>query len=142
MPRHQGGEAASSASIALLFLLSGLFALGVRGRLHLVAVASTSSAPTTAKSTPRCSASPSALAAARSASAILTWGKKLLPEEISIQDRHDGPSPPTSSSSPARRCVYMVDELGMERRPLLKAAIAAAGLAPLGVAAAAPLSAA
>ena len=27
-----------------------------------------------------------------SASAMITWGKKLLPEEIAVQERHDGPS--------------------------------------------------
>ena len=62
-----------------------------------------------------------------------TWGKKLLPEEVSVQDRHDGASPQRrAAGSPARRCCTWSTRLGIKRRPLLKAALAAAGLAPLG----------
>lgn len=35
---------------------------------------------------------------------ILTWGKKLLPKEVSIQDRHEARSPRTTGASPGRRC--------------------------------------
>ncbi|WP_305786216.1 cytochrome bc1 complex Rieske iron-sulfur subunit [Symbioplanes lichenis] len=70
--------------------------------------------------------------------AILAWAKKLLPHEVSIQDRHNQPSSDDDRLITGQTMVYMVDELGVQRRPLLKGAIAL-GLAPLGVAAAAPL---
>ena len=70
--------------------------------------------------------------------AIVTWAKKLLPEEVSIQDRHDGPSPDIERKLTTATALNMVDELGVTRRPLLKAAIAL-GLAPVGVAAIMPL---
>jgi ubiquinol-cytochrome c reductase iron-sulfur subunit len=70
--------------------------------------------------------------------AIATWAKKLLPEEISVQDRHDGPSPRDEQQLTGATILNMVDETGIKRRPLLKAAL----LLPaggLGIAAAAPL---
>jgi ubiquinol-cytochrome c reductase iron-sulfur subunit len=70
--------------------------------------------------------------------AILSWAKKLLPHEVSIQDRHDQPSSDTDRLITGQTMAYLVDELGVQRRPLLKGAIAL-GLAPLGLVAAAPL---
>jgi ubiquinol-cytochrome c reductase iron-sulfur subunit len=70
--------------------------------------------------------------------AILSWAKKLLPHEVSIQDRHDAPSSDDDRLITGQTMAYMVDELGVQRRPLLKGAIAL-GLAPLGLVAAAPL---
>jgi ubiquinol-cytochrome c reductase iron-sulfur subunit len=70
--------------------------------------------------------------------AILSWAKKLLPHEVSIQDRHDAPSGDDDRLIAGQTMAYMVDELGVTRRPLLKGAIAL-GLAPLGLVAAAPL---
>ncbi len=76
--------------------------------------------------------------------AILAWAKKLLPHEVSIQARHDAPSPADAQSTrdeqliTGQTLVYVADELGVQRRPLLKGAIAL-GLAPLGLVAAAPL---
>jgi ubiquinol-cytochrome c reductase iron-sulfur subunit len=70
--------------------------------------------------------------------AILSWAKKLLPHEVSIQARHDQPSSDDERLITGQTMVYMVDELGVQRRPLLKGAIAF-GLAPLGLVAAAPL---
>jgi ubiquinol-cytochrome c reductase iron-sulfur subunit len=70
--------------------------------------------------------------------AILTWAKKLLPHEISIQDRHEAMSTDEDRQITGQTMVYMVDELGIQRRPLLKGAIAL-GLLPVGVVAAAPL---
>jgi ubiquinol-cytochrome c reductase iron-sulfur subunit len=69
---------------------------------------------------------------------ILTWGKKLLPREVSIQDRHDGGSPPEEQRGTGRTLAYMVDEMGVKRRPLLGLALVA-GLAPIGAAVAAPV---
>ncbi|MEV0717911.1 Rieske 2Fe-2S domain-containing protein [Asanoa sp. NPDC050611] len=70
--------------------------------------------------------------------AILTWGKKLLPREVSIQDRHDGGAPEGDRRAVGQTLAYMVEELGVKRRPLLGLA-AAAGLAPVAVVVAAPI---
>ncbi|MFG1608281.1 ubiquinol-cytochrome c reductase iron-sulfur subunit [Actinoplanes sp. NPDC049265] len=70
--------------------------------------------------------------------AILAWAKKLLPHEVSIQDRHNNPSSDDDRLITGQTMAYMVDELGVQRRPLLKGAIGL-GLAPLGLVAAAPL---
>jgi quinol---cytochrome c reductase iron-sulfur subunit len=70
--------------------------------------------------------------------AILAWAKKLLPHEVSIQDRHNTPSSDEERLITGQTIAYLGDELGVQRRPLLKGAIAL-GLAPLGLVAAAPL---
>jgi ubiquinol-cytochrome c reductase iron-sulfur subunit len=70
--------------------------------------------------------------------AILAWAKKLLPHEVSIQDRHAAPSSKDDQLITGQTMLYVVDELGVQRRPLLKGAIAL-GLAPLGLVAVAPL---
>ncbi|MFI7215036.1 cytochrome bc1 complex Rieske iron-sulfur subunit [Micromonospora maritima] len=69
---------------------------------------------------------------------ILTWGKKLLPKEVSIQDRHDQPSSPDDRKITGETMRYLADELGVKRRPLLGLSVLA-GLAPVGAVAAAPL---
>jgi ubiquinol-cytochrome c reductase iron-sulfur subunit len=71
---------------------------------------------------------------------VLTWGKKLLPKEVSIQDRHEG-GPPTLKGDrkiAGSTITYMADELGIKRRPLLGVSLLA-GLAPVGAVVAAPL---
>ena len=70
--------------------------------------------------------------------AILAWAKKLLPHEVSIQDRHNKPSSDDDRLITGQTIAYLGEELGVQRRPLLKGAIAL-GLAPLGLVAAAPL---
>ncbi|MEV4812905.1 cytochrome bc1 complex Rieske iron-sulfur subunit [Micromonospora avicenniae] len=69
---------------------------------------------------------------------ILTWGKKLLPKEVSIQDRHEGQVPEDERSITGQTMLYMADELGVKRRPLLGISLLA-GLVPVGAVAAAPL---
>ena len=69
---------------------------------------------------------------------ILTWGRKLLPKEVSVQDRHDGASSDEDRKITANTMLYMADELGVKRRPLLGISLLA-GLAPFGAVAAAPL---
>jgi quinol---cytochrome c reductase iron-sulfur subunit len=73
--------------------------------------------------------------------AIITWGKRLLPEEIAVQERHDGASPTDEQKLTGATILNMVDETGIRRRPLLAAAflLPAGGL---GLAALAPLVAA
>jgi len=72
--------------------------------------------------------------------AILSWAKKLLPHEVSIQARHDGASPTDEQKITGQTMIFVGDELnqGVQRRPLLKGAIGF-GLAPIGLVAAAPL---
>jgi ubiquinol-cytochrome c reductase iron-sulfur subunit len=72
--------------------------------------------------------------------AILAWAKKLLPHEVSIQQRHDGGSPTDEQLITGQTMAFVGEELatGVQRRPLLKGAIAL-GMAPLGLVAAAPL---
>ncbi|BCJ63458.1 ubiquinol-cytochrome c reductase iron-sulfur subunit [Polymorphospora rubra] len=69
---------------------------------------------------------------------ILTWGKKLIPHEVAIQGRHDGGSPAEDRKITGSTLTYMVDELGVKRRPLLGISLLA-GLAPVAAVAAAPL---
>ncbi|MCW2642610.1 MAG: (2Fe-2S)-binding protein [Dactylosporangium sp.] len=69
--------------------------------------------------------------------AIVVWAKKLLPEEVSIQERHNEASQEERALTGAT-ILNMVDETGIKRRPLLKGALLV-GAAPLGLAAAAPL---
>ncbi|GAA2328073.1 ubiquinol-cytochrome c reductase iron-sulfur subunit [Dactylosporangium salmoneum] len=69
---------------------------------------------------------------------IITWSKKLLPEEVSIQERHDGASDRTEQLLTAATIVNMGDELGLKRRRFVGLAFAA-GAAPLGAVAGALL---
>jgi ubiquinol-cytochrome c reductase iron-sulfur subunit len=71
--------------------------------------------------------------------AILAWAKKLLPHELSIQQRHGDPSSDDERLITGQTALFVADELGVQRRPLLKGAIAL-GAAPLGLAIAAPLA--
>ena len=70
--------------------------------------------------------------------AMVTFAKKLLPEEIAVQERHDGMPPHDEQVLTSTTMLNLVDETGIKRRPLIKAAflLPAAGL---GIAAAAPL---
>jgi ubiquinol-cytochrome c reductase iron-sulfur subunit len=70
--------------------------------------------------------------------AILSWAKKLLPHEVSIQRRHDGGAPSDEQLITGQTMVFVGEELGVHRRPLLKGAIVL-GLLPLGLVAVAPL---
>jgi ubiquinol-cytochrome c reductase iron-sulfur subunit len=70
--------------------------------------------------------------------AIITWAKKLLPEEVAVQDRHAGASPRDERLLTGATLVNMGEETGIARRPLLKGALLI-GLLPLGAAAVVPL---
>ena len=70
--------------------------------------------------------------------AIVAWAKKLLPEEVAVQDRHDGASPRDEQLLTGATIVNMGEETGIARRPLLKGALAL-GVLPLGAAAIVPL---
>src|SRR3982751_5979765 len=69
---------------------------------------------------------------------IIVWGKKLLPEEIAVQTRHDQDPNEAERKLTGATMVNMAEELGIKRRPLLRRA-ALLGLAPVGVVAVAPL---
>lgn len=65
---------------------------------------------------------------------ILTWGKKLMPHEIAIQERHVGGSSPEERKLTGNTLAFIGQEFGLSRRPLLKVALAAPA-AGLGAAA-------
>lgn len=69
---------------------------------------------------------------------IIAWAKKLMPEEVSIQDRHDGPSARDEQLLTGATIVNMGDELGIKRRKLMVGSLAL-GTAPLALVAVAPL---
>jgi len=69
---------------------------------------------------------------------IIMISKKLLPEEVSIQDRHDGASPRDEQKLTTATIVNMGDELGLKRRKLVIGSMVLGAL-PLGAAAVAPL---
>ncbi len=70
--------------------------------------------------------------------AIISWVKKLMPHEIAVEERHDGPSDPDDRRLLAATAAHALDETGIARRPLLKGALTL-GLLPLAAVAAAPL---
>jgi ubiquinol-cytochrome c reductase iron-sulfur subunit len=69
---------------------------------------------------------------------IVTWVKKLLPHEVAIEERHDGPSADEDQRLMAATLGNITDESGITRRPLLAGALAL-GLLPLAAIAAAPI---
>lgn len=69
---------------------------------------------------------------------IMIWGKKLIPHEVAIQERHDGPSSDHDRSMAVATLAYVADEMGIKRRPLLGLSLIAGAL-PVGAAVAAPL---
>ncbi len=71
---------------------------------------------------------------------LIIWHKKLMPEEVAIQDRHDGASSDDDRVLTGATFANLATEAGIKRRPLLKGAIAF-GLAPVGLMAVAPLGA-
>jgi ubiquinol-cytochrome c reductase iron-sulfur subunit len=69
--------------------------------------------------------------------AIITWAKKLLPEEVAVQDRHDGASPHDEQRLTGQTILNLLDESGFRRRPMLLTALLLplAGLVAAAVAA-------
>jgi ubiquinol-cytochrome c reductase iron-sulfur subunit len=59
---------------------------------------------------------------------ILVFGKKLLPNEIAIQERHDGPSGDADRTTAAGTLGFIGEELTIQRRPLIKGTLALGGL--------------
>ncbi len=68
---------------------------------------------------------------------LISWGKKLLPEEIAVQERHEGGSDPAERKLTGNTILSMGDDLGLRRRPVLGVA-ALAGMLPIGVVVLAP----
>jgi ubiquinol-cytochrome c reductase iron-sulfur subunit len=71
---------------------------------------------------------------------IVVWVKKLMPHELSVEQRHDDPSSAADQRIAGQTLASALDDtrLTTGRRPLLKGAVAL-GLAPIGLAIAAPL---
>jgi len=59
---------------------------------------------------------------------VLAYGKKLLPHEIAIQQRHDGGSSEDDRTIAVGTLGFIGSELGVQRRPLIKATLGLAGL--------------
>jgi len=72
------------------------------------------------------------------AAALITWVKKLLPHEIAIEHRHDGPSSEEDQRIMGATLASVVAESGVQRRPLLRNALLL-GLLPFGAATLVPL---
>ncbi|NUS72583.1 MAG: ubiquinol-cytochrome c reductase iron-sulfur subunit [Corynebacteriales bacterium] len=72
--------------------------------------------------------------------AVITWAKKLLPKETSIQAHHGGASAEDEQQLTVATLENMAEETGITRRPLLKGALAV-GLLPVGAMAVVPLGA-
>lgn len=69
---------------------------------------------------------------------VATWAKKLVPHEVAVEQRHDGPSDETDRKLMSATLANAGDETLVTRRPLLKGALTL-GLAPVGLVVAAPL---
>jgi ubiquinol-cytochrome c reductase iron-sulfur subunit len=69
---------------------------------------------------------------------VIIWAKKLLPEEVAVEKRHLGGSPPDERKLTGASIAILGEETGVTRRPLLKGALAL-GLLPVGAVAIAPL---
>jgi ubiquinol-cytochrome c reductase iron-sulfur subunit len=59
---------------------------------------------------------------------VLAYGKKLLPHEIAIQQRHDGSSTEEDRTIAGGTLGFIGSEFGIQRRPLIKATLGLAGL--------------
>jgi ubiquinol-cytochrome c reductase iron-sulfur subunit len=70
--------------------------------------------------------------------AIIGWAKKLLPEEVAVQERHPDGAPDDERKLTSAALLNLNDELGIPRRPLLRRA-ALLGLLPVGALAVAPI---
>jgi ubiquinol-cytochrome c reductase iron-sulfur subunit len=68
---------------------------------------------------------------------IIVWQKRLMPEEVAVQDRHDGASPEDERKLTAATLLSAYEETGIRRRPLLKGTLGL-GATGMGIAVAAP----
>jgi ubiquinol-cytochrome c reductase iron-sulfur subunit len=124
-------------SVALLLTLSGLFAFGFL-YVYIWWPANYEAGPAQSKAfTPLLGLTLGGSLFLLGA-AIISWAKNLLPVELAVQDRHDGASPRDEQAMTGATIMNMVDETGIRRRPLLKAALLVPAV-PLGIAAVAPL---
>jgi len=70
--------------------------------------------------------------------AVVTWAKKLLPEEVAVEKRHFGGSAPDERKITGATIAHLGDDTAITRRPLLKGALAL-GLLPVAGVAIVPL---
>jgi ubiquinol-cytochrome c reductase iron-sulfur subunit len=64
---------------------------------------------------------------------LVEWTKILTPEDVAVQQRHDGPSPPVAQRTAAARFVEILEQTGLRRSKLLRRTVLAAGAAFAGV---------
>lgn len=69
---------------------------------------------------------------------MVLWAKKLMPHEVSIQERHEGASPEIERLATAATLVSGAEGLGLDRRKLLRRSLLGAG-GVLGLATIIPL---
>lgn len=64
---------------------------------------------------------------------VVRWSELLVPPDVAVQQRHDGPSPPIAQRTTAARFVEIGEQTGLSRYPLLRRTVLAAGAAIGGV---------
>ena len=139
-------EKRAERSVALWFLISAVCGPGVpRGVPVLAARVRGSGRPRLrgrTPSTPRSSAALLGLAMLALGIAVIQYVKKFFPDEVSIQQRHDGPSDEVARRTVIAQLVQAGKDTGIARRKMI---MGTAGLAAgifglgLGIAAVAPL---
>jgi quinol---cytochrome c reductase iron-sulfur subunit len=79
-----------------------------------------------------------ALALAGIGVGAVLWAKWLMPEEVTVQDRHDGPSPETDRRTTVSTLADGLEQTGIARRSMLKRSVGL-GIGALGALAVVPL---
>lgn len=124
-------------SISLLFLLSGIAAIGFVVA-YIALPAGYESGSNLAKWFTPALGFTLGVALLLLGFGIVAWAKKLLPDEVSVQERHPGPSAHDDQVLTTAALGNMAEETGIKRRPLLVGSMLLPAGA-LGVAALTPL---
>jgi ubiquinol-cytochrome c reductase iron-sulfur subunit len=64
---------------------------------------------------------------------LVRWSELLVPPDVAVQQRHDGPSSPVAQRTTAARFVEIGEQTGLSRHPLLRRTVLAAGTAIGGI---------
>lgn len=64
---------------------------------------------------------------------LIRWSELIVPADVSVQERHDGPSPPVDQRTAAARVVELGEQTGLTRHKLLRRTVLAGGTAIAGV---------
>ena len=74
-----------------------------------------------------------AITVAAVAVGLVRWSELLVPRDVAIQQRHDGPSSPVAQRTTAARFAELGEQTGLTRHPILRRTLLAAGTAIGGV---------